>query len=125
MLPAEWTSDLPVERGFTRVKAFRGLCGAGVVTSQHTRGDYDYLHFEAKYGGLYEGPQSYEGFSGGGLWQIQFTDQDGQLQISDSLLSGVAFYQSEIVAELRTIYCHGRKSIYENARDLLTSNKAS
>lgn len=113
-IAAEWTSDLPPERGFTRVKAFRGLCGAGVVTSEHEAGDYDYLHFEAKYDGLYEGPESYQGFSGGGLWQIQLKERDGKLELSDVLLSGVAFYQSEVVSDIRTIYCHGRRSVYDH-----------
>lgn len=59
---AEWTSDLPPERGFTRAKAFWGVCGAGVVVSERDEGAYDYFDFEAKYSGLYEGPESYQGF---------------------------------------------------------------
>lgn len=124
-MAAEWTSDLPPERGFTRVKAFRGLCGAGVVASERTTDTYDYLHYEAKYNAAYEGPQSYQGFSGGGLWQIRMTEQDGKPIIAETLLSGVAFYESEIIGDIRTIYCHGRRSVYEFAFQALAGTAAS
>lgn len=124
-MAAERTSDLAPERGFTRVKAFRGLCGAGVVASERKTDTHDYLHFEAKYSGLYEGPQSYKGFSGGGLWQIRMKEDDGKLKLGEVLLSGVAFYESEIVGDIRTIYCHGRRSIYEFAVDALAGTTAS
>jgi hypothetical protein len=120
-MAAEWTSDLPVERGFTRVKAFRGLCGAGVVTTEYQTGAYDYLNFQAKYNDAYEGPTSYQGFSGGGLWQVRILDHDGKLEVDDVLLSGVAFYESAIVGDVRTIYCHGRRSVYERAYSALAS----
>ena len=123
-MAAEWTSDLPPERGFTRVKAFRGLCGAGVVASERKTDTHDYLHYEAKYDAAYEGPQSYQGFSGGGLWQIRMKEQNGKPIISETLLSGVAFYQSKIVGDLRTIYCHGRRSVYEFAFQALADAAA-
>lgn len=124
-MAAEWTSDLPPERGFTRVKGFRGLCGAGVVSSEYSAGAYDYLNFEAKYSELYQGPDSYQGFSGGGLWQIELRERDGKPDLGDVLLSGVAFYESEIVGDIRTIYCHGRRSVYEHAWDALANATAS
>jgi len=111
----EQTEDLPPERGFTRVKGFHGHCGAGVVSAERTTGEYDYLDFEAKYGAGYEGPQSFQGYSGGGLWQMVYTEREGRFEIKDALLSGVAFYESALVGDLRTIYCHGRRSIYDHA----------
>ena len=124
-MAAEWTSELPLERGFTRVKEFRGLCGAGVVATERKTNTYDYLHYEAKYNAAYEGPQSFQGFSGGGLWQIRMKEQDGKPIITETLLSGVAFYESEMVGDIRTIYCHGRRSIYEFAYQALAGTAAS
>jgi hypothetical protein len=116
---AERTSDLTPERGFKRVKGFHGLSGAGVVSGERTAGDFDYLHFEAKYNEAYQGPESFKGFSGGGLWQVELVERDGNLEIAEVLLSGVAFFQSDIVGDVRTIFCHGRRSIYGKAYNAL------
>ncbi len=118
-MAAERTSDLPPERSFTRVKGFHGLCCDGEVTAERTKGPYDYFDFEVKYHDEYDGPQSFEGFSGGGLWQIVLKEASGKLHISEILLSGVAFYQSDRVDDIRTIYCHGRKSVYEATYSVL------
>lgn len=115
----EQTIDLPLERGFTRVKGFHGHCGAGVVSAERVSGIYDYLDFEANYGAGYEGPGSFEGYSGGGLWQMVYAERDGEFEIKDALLSGVVFYQSALTNESRTIYCHGRRSVYEIAFEAL------
>lgn len=112
---AEWTSDLPPEGGFRRVKVFRGISGAGVVTFERNIGGFDYLEFEAKYNATYEGPESFRGFSGGGLWQVILEEHDGVVSISDVLLSGVAFFESEMIGSIRKIFCHGRRSVYEHA----------
>jgi hypothetical protein len=110
----EQTSDLSPEGGFARVKAFRGFTGAGVVAAERQRAKFDYLEFEAKYNAAYQGPNSFGGVSGGGLWQVVFEERDGCVNIVDALLAGVAFFQSEIVGDIRTIFCHGRRSIYEH-----------
>jgi hypothetical protein len=57
-------------------------------------GNFDYLFFEALYNELYEGPDSYGGFSGGALWQLLVRPDGSTFEIADTLLSGVAFYQS-------------------------------
>jgi hypothetical protein len=109
----EQTSDLTPERGFARVKGFRGFTGAGVVVAERRRADFDYLEFQAKYNAAYEGPDSFGGFSGGGLWQVVFEERDGCINIVDALLAGVTFFQSEIIGDIRTIFCHGRGSVYD------------
>ncbi len=110
----EWTDDAAPEHDFKRVKNFRGLCGAGIVKEEYQKDGYDFLEFEANYDDAYEGPQSFEGFSGGGLWQILIEKpENGDLQVKECILSGVAFWQSDIADDLRTIKCHGRRSIYE------------
>lgn len=117
----EWTTDLPKEKAFTRVKGFRGLYGAGVVTKERDSGAFDYLDYEAKYDSAYEGPNSYQGCSGGGLWQIRMRESGDSVEIVDALLSGVAFYQSAVQGDIRTIYCHGRRSIYEHVHRQLSA----
>src|SRR3990172_1041210 len=105
----ELTSEAPPERGYERVKVFRGMCGAGIIGSECRKDEFDYLEFEAKYNENYEGPQSYKGYSGGGLWQLIIDkSKDGVFQIKERILSGVIFYQSPITGIIRSIKCHGR-----------------
>ena len=119
---SERTSDASPEGGFTKVKIFRGMHGAGSVTKEFDQGDFDYLVFEALYNEFYEGPESYEGMSGGGLWQVVVKPNGDKLVVSEYLLSGVAFYQSgkkqndegEVVRE---VICHGRRSLYQSLID--------
>lgn len=119
----EWTSDTTPEHGYQRVKVFRGICGAGVVSNQRNTKDFDYIDFETKYEGFYEGPQSYKGFSGGGLWQLIVAKAGtGELVIKDKILSGVAFYQSPLVDNRRSIICHSRQSIYMSAIHAVREN---
>lgn len=119
------TSEGDPERGFTRVKIFKGGFGEGKVTSEFEEGEFDYLTFEALYNELYEGPQRFGGFSGGGLWQLLGKDEGGKFRITQRLLTGVAFYESDLKREgnkvTRDITCHGRRSIYKILPDHLRS----
>lgn len=109
----EFTREQPPERGYARVRVFRGACGAGWVDREYCVGDFDYFEFEARYGGINEPPQSFGGFSGAGLWQVPLMRiPEGVLKAKELLLSGVAFYQSARTEELRLVKCHGRRSIY-------------
>jgi hypothetical protein len=59
--------------------------------------------------------------SGGGLWQVLLRkSQEGKLEVSDYILSGVAFYQSPLMEGSRSIRCHGRQSIYKNVIDFVS-----
>ena len=115
----EWTKDVAPEAGFAKVKGFRAIMGLGVVSKEYEQGDFDYLEFVAKYSAAYEGPNQFGGFSGGGLWHVPLDEECGQIAVKDHVLSGVAFWQSPIVDDERTIRCHGRKSIYQRAIDTL------
>lgn len=53
-------------------------------------------------------PQSLDGMSGGGLWQL-LQDESKELR---AVLEGVAFYQSDLSDTGRLIRCHGRYTIY-------------
>jgi len=111
----EATTERGPERGFRRIKIFEGACGAGWVGKQYRVGDFEYLDFEVRYGGVNGPPRSFGGFSGGGLWQVPVTRTDGELRVKDLLFSGVAFYQNAQTEELRIIKCHGRDGIYAHA----------
>jgi hypothetical protein len=116
----EWTMDAPLEKGYKRIKIFKGLYGAGIVDAEYKAHGYDFLEFKAKYNERYEGPGSFQGFSGGGLWHLLLSkSEDEKLRVADVILSGVAFYQSSIEEHMRTIKCNGRLSIYKNVIDLV------
>ena len=120
---SEWTEDAPPEQGFNKVKIFRGMLGLGDVTKESEARGYDYLEFEAQYDEAYEGPDSFAGLSGGGLWHCSFErHEDGSLSTKEVILSGVAFYQSSKKDDRRTIMCHGRRSIYGSVIDVVASN---
>jgi hypothetical protein len=99
---------------FTRVKGFCGNVGLGTKPIERAQEQFDYLDFVALYNEKYEGPESYQGTSGGGLWQLEYRDIDGKIDVTEALLSGVAYFESARPADTRTIYCHGRRSIYEH-----------
>ncbi len=110
---AEWTTDLPSERGFHRVKGFRSLYGVGNVIGERESDGFDLLDFEVSYDSDFKSPASYEGMSGGALWRAYCTTgDDGQLSLSSKLVFGVAFHQSGISEGKRIITCHGPRSVY-------------
>lgn len=73
------------------------------------RDGWDYVDFE-----VYvetptsAAPPSFGGVSGGGLWQLRI---NGSI-VRGAELEGLAFYQSEVKQNLRTIRCHGRRTVY-------------
>ena len=118
----EWTTDGPPVRAFTKVKVFCGFCAAGVVSAKRADSKFDYLSFDIAINDAYEGPSDYRGTSGGGLWQLVFEDNDGEIRIAEQLLSGVAFYQIAKDGKPQTIVCHGRRSIYAKVLGMLQAN---
>lgn len=123
----EWTGDGEAHQGFKKVKCFKGMHGAGKVATEYEEGGFDYLSYETLYNELYEGPDSYGGFSGGALWQLLLKPDGDELHIADRLLSGVPFLQSGKKSDAngqvtKEITCHGRRSVY---RDLIDAVRAS
>jgi hypothetical protein len=116
----EWTEDRPSNREFKRVKVFRGICVIFNVAPVREEGGFDYMSIKLKYWPDVRYPESYEGCSGGGIWQILIREDRGQIAISELLLSGVAFFEHPLDQIGMEIECHGIKSIYEKAVEALT-----
>jgi len=115
---AERTGDGVPEQGFSKIKFFNGLHLNGKLARECNEGNFDYLFFEALYNELYEGPDSYGGFSGGALWQLIIEPAGSKFQVTDIFLSGAAFFQSAKKDKgdgqvIRDIKCHGRRSLYK------------
>lgn len=109
----EFTTEHGPERGFSKIKGFHGACGAGWVRREYISGDFDYCEFEVGDAGPDKPPQSFGGFSGGGLWQARLVKTpEGSLTSRQPLLGGVAFYESPEGNGRNVITCHAWRSIY-------------
>ena len=115
-MAAEWTKDADVHAPFVRTKIFKGMIGEVHAGEIETRSGLDYQSFSAMVGGPSGWPESYEGYSGAGIWQILVTQVNGKLEVAERLLSGVAFLKSDPLQEdgvtVRHLSCHSRQSIY-------------
>lgn len=79
------------------------------------RGPWDYINIRCDYNKSPRLPPNFEGLSGAGIWSIRFhRTKRGQLDILESLLIGVAFYQTPLRNAKRTIRGHYVNSIYRN-----------
>lgn len=117
---AEWTSDLPPEKGSPRIKGFHALFGAGVVVKEHQSNGFDLLDFEVTYRSGSVSPLNYKGVSGGAVWRVYGAiDDDGKLSVTGKKLYGVAFHQSCLKDEKRIITCHGPRSVYGSLIDAI------
>ena len=109
----EGTTARGPERGFNQIVTFEGGIGRGWVETEYVTGEFDYLDFEAGYGGQNGPPTDFGGYSGAGLWQVPVKrNANRDLEVGSTILSGVAFYQEPRVGDRRIIKCHGRRSIY-------------
>jgi hypothetical protein len=97
----------------------KGLSVFGSIDAAWIDNEYDYLEFPVRYNESIDVPESFGGCSGGGLWQVRLILKDGTITHERPILSGVAFYQTDLVDNQRTILCHGRVSIYRHVIDAL------
>lgn len=112
---AEWKKEGPHAR-FAGVDLIKGLCLLGGVRNPKTRGQFDFIDFEVDCTPPSVLPNSFEGISGGGLWESTGQIVDDKFVINDVLLSGVIFFQTAINEDnWRFLVCHGRRSIYNHA----------
>ena len=106
----EWTADASPLPGFKRLVVFNGRVMGVAVTPLETNTEFDGWSGTVVRGEDYDGPESFGGYSGGGLWQNLIEKKCGKIRLTGSLLSGVAYYQSD---DCSTIRFSGRKCIYE------------
>ena len=122
-VPDEKTVNEPPIKDFAIIKRFQGFCGAGGVEKEYRVGNYDYLELEVHYNKDSQVPKSFGGVSGGGLWHVPLQkSKEGKITPQEMIFSGVAFYQSSMIGNIRTIKCHGRRSIYKIAYELVKNN---
>jgi hypothetical protein len=118
----EFTIEHEPQRGFSKIKGFHGACGAGWVRREYISGDFDYCEFEVGDAGPDKPPQSFGGFSGGGLWQARLARMpEGHLIAHQPVLGGVAFYESPERNGRNVITCHAWRSIYARVVELARS----
>jgi hypothetical protein len=113
----EWTDDRPSEPGWDRLIAFNGKIFPGFATP---RQDSDGWAFKVERRPEYDGPASFGGYSGGGLWHSLITkNEEGQIGLKTIILSGVAYYQTGFQNDANIIYCNGYTHIYGFIADVL------
>ena len=110
-------------KDFTEVKGFCQFTGYGGNVRIDIIGDYDYIDFDVNYAIDPRIPDTFGGFSGGGLWHVILDyDADGHIHPQEYHLSGVAFYETPTHNALRSLRCHGITSIYKRVVDFLRNN---
>ena len=114
-IPDEYTEILESVKGSGKVISFTGGSMLVGPVREYTHGEYDYIEANVDYYGLNKPPGSFGGISGGGLWFIPIKRSGDTHEPADFILSGVAFYQSEIINSKRFIKCHGILSLYQHA----------
>ena len=111
---AEWTKIEVSSGAFGKVVGFRNLCGPTGIEEYWIKQEFDYLKLSVRYENRTELPESFGGASGGGIWRVVLQRlDDGNITYSKPQLIGVAFYETEIQDDMRSIIGHGWRSIYE------------
>ena len=103
-------------------KRFFHMSASGVPQPATIVGNYDYVEMPVIPIRNPDVPTSFEGMSGGGLWQIPLRrNAQGAIDYDRPLLSGVIFYQYDENPE-RHLKCHFRRSVYGPVLDSMRSN---
>lgn len=108
-LESWWAIGTPGELGAcTETHASMEING-GHVHPKYLSGDLDYYEFEVDTQGAGI-PNSYGGFSGGGLWRVPMYFASGKIDWAQRLV-GVIFHQSAPQGNRRVIRCHGPRTV--------------
>jgi len=110
-----------------RIKTVRffELSSSGLVRNECVIGKYDYFDYPMKFSSRASQPRDYGGTSGGGLWQVRLEKKssDGEVKPANvPILSGVAFYQEAIESDQSMLKCHGRRSVYDVAYEVISQS---
>jgi hypothetical protein len=105
---AEWLDEEPGKQPNTKKRIVGGLFGAAKITREFDEGGIALVEVQIDYASGPKIPTSYEGVSGGGLWELH-VELDGQKVVRvNKKLHGIAFRQSK---DHRLIVSNGRASI--------------
>lgn len=100
---------------YSRVLALEHFACEGVIGAPVYMNGLDFVDMEIDFSIYMNSPHNFKGMSGGGLWQVLFREKLGQLEVASYVLSGVVFYQSELVDGKRSIRSHFRETLYAHA----------
>ncbi|MCW5692027.1 MAG: hypothetical protein KIT48_06655 [Pseudolabrys sp.] len=114
----ELTKEIPAPRPKMRAMAFSAIIFDGIIESERFEHGFDILEFSATTYPDFPLPSSFAGVSGGALWRIYFTEQEGAPEIVAKRLLGVPFYESPKARGMQ-ISCHGPLSVYGRLYDLV------
>ena len=103
---SEWTRDVPSLRPASRIKTFELLYCGGTSTFKYQPAAFDLCNFRPDFEPGKKPPASYGGVSGGGLWRTYFVP-DGNNQMIENRLVGVAFYERPSANGSLELICHG------------------
>lgn len=85
------------------------------------RDGYRYAELGIHHDGPDTLPSTFGGVSGGGLWRVEVTANPKEGYIaSDPVLSGVAFYETEVIGHQGQIRCHAGDAIYNKTLNALS-----
>jgi hypothetical protein len=119
-IPDELTTEEKSQRESGQAKFFHSICGMVAPNKEYSIKEYDYIEADID-GNAPQIVSTFGGVSGGGLWQVPLRrNPDGNIEPSDYILSGVAFYESGIGSERGFIRCHGRISVYRYVYNKIT-----
>lgn len=119
--PGLGTREEGPSRGYLRSSAYEHFACEAIIAEPFHNGSFDYVDMPIDYTLYHNTPVSLSGMSGGGLWQVLFSVNDeGVPKLTSLLLSGVIFYQTELIENKRSLRSHFRQSVYEFAYGKLT-----
>jgi hypothetical protein len=103
-------ADIGVVEADLHADAFFGVT---CIPAEHSEFDYLTLRAKTTLPGV---PSTFEGVSGGGLWQITLNMKAGTIiSPGEYDFCGVAFWQQPQPANQILIRCHGPRSVFEKA----------
>lgn len=109
----ERTKDLPPERRGQRRKGFEALFTDGDIVSGRIRDRHELMDFVPKNYPDFKLPGSFEGTSGGAIWQLFLQMVDGQAKVVAKRYWGIPFYQRRRTGKTAVLICHGPDGIYK------------
>ena len=105
------------------VKSFCQFSAAGGIDRYEEIDKFDYYNFPIDRELQDTSPKCYGGTSGGGLWQVTLKeDENKKIELEEVILRGINFYQFPLLKGKTGLRCHGYKSIYSIAYDILSKN---